>query len=214
MPRDYIQRTLEELGRVWRMVVRQRELENYAGALVTLDEGYSHLFNLNARFVDLLSDAELLELTCELGRFQPERAYSLGWLLGAEGEIYDGLGNAEEAYWRFERAMIVFARLVTSDTVVDAQLQPRILDTAARLTAFEPAPPGAWALVETYTALKHFNAAEEALHLWRQQCADQAAARSAAEAWYTQLAAVDDAVLEAGGLTRTDVVAGLAYVST
>lgn len=213
MPRDYVVRLIEEMGLIWRRVLRYRELEQFSEAFEDIDKGYGQFFGMNARFIDLLSDDELLALVETDGIVQPDRCYVLGWLLASEGILHDAQGHADEAYWRFERAMLLFARLLTTNTSLHPDVHPRIADTAARLAAFEPSSVGAWALVECYTALGRYADAEEALHLWLERRDNALVALEQARTWYTRLAALDDAVLEAGALPRTDVAAGLAFVA-
>ena len=73
-----------------------------------------------------------------LGVLNLEKALLMATLLKAEGDIYEGQGNAEEAYDSYLKSLNLFLEiLLRDDNLHDLRISPEVEDLLGKLEAYD-----------------------------------------------------------------------------
>lgn len=212
MPRDYLLRIIEQFGLIWRRLVRLKEQQNYAGGLAAVEAAYEQLFSLNSKFIDLLPDEGLLNLVHTYGELDPDKCAVLAALLTAEGDAHAGLAHPDEAYRRYERALLLYGALVRAGrSLPDATraAATNLLTTLDQYMLELPALDDIWRI---YASLGLYAQAEDALFGWLEGL--HFTPESVAEGinWYESLVKLSDSELHDGNFSHGEISESLAQL--
>jgi hypothetical protein len=205
MPRDYVLRLIEQFGLIWRRLVHLKQLQSYEAGLAEIETAYSQLFSLNSKFIDLLPDEGLLSLVQTYGELDPDKCAVLAALLTAEGDFHAGLSHTDEAYRRYERALLLYGALVRAGRSLPAETQQSSADLLTTLEQYELEPPALDDVWRIYAALKQNAKAEDALFSWLEAVEFERESVVQGVIWYELLLKLSDKDLQAGELPRSEI---------
>jgi hypothetical protein len=212
--RDYILRLIEQFGLIWRKIVRLHEAGSIEEAQATINTAYRDLFDTHSHFVDLLPDEDLLKLVQFEGTIDLDRCAVLAALHVAEGQCFQAQAMIDEAYRRFDRALMLYGALVRSGQQIPPEVREAAKAGLHELSNYELEPAtldDAW---RVYAAVGDYPNAEDHLWQWLEATEFAEAACSDAQAWYHQLLTRSDASLEQLGLPRPEIEQSLAQLAT
>lgn len=211
--RDYILRLIEQFGLIWRKIVRLHEAGSIEEAQATINTAYRDLFDTHSHFVDLLPDEDLLKLVQFEGTIDLDRCAVLAALHVAEGQCFQAQGMIDEAYRRFDRALMLYGALVRSSQQIPPEVREAAKAGLHELNNYELEPAtldDAW---RVYAAVGDYPNAEDHLWQWLEATEFAEAACSDAQAWYHQLLTRSDASLEQLGLPRQEIEQSLGQLA-
>lgn len=213
MPRDYILRMIEQFGIVWRRLLKHKELRNYEAGLVEVDTTYGTLFGLNARFIDLLPDPALLDLVRDGERLDADKAGILAALHTAEGDFYTELRRIDEAFRRYERALLLYGAIIRAGDTLPKEVRAPATQLVETLELYVLEPPMLDDLWRVYGGLGQYDIAENVLWNWLEAVAFEPNAVANALVWYESLLNQTHAALHKGKLPRTEIQQSIAELN-
>lgn len=205
MPRDYLLRLIEQFGMIWRRVLRFKQLRRYDDGLDEVEKAYGQLFSLNSKFIDLLPDDGLLNLVQTYGELDADKCAVLATLLAAEGDFHAGLRHTDEAYRRYERALLLYGALVRAGRSLPSETRQATADLLATLEQYELEPPALDDIWRVYAALHQHARAEDALFSWLEAVEFERESLIQGVTWYETLLTLSDTDLKAGDLPRGEI---------
>ncbi len=205
MPRDYVLRLIEQFGLIWRRLIHFKQLQNYAAGLTEIETAYGQLFSLNSKFIDLLPDEGLLSLVQTYGELDPDKCAVLASLLAAEGDFHAGLRHTDEAYRRYERALLLYGALVRTGRTLPRETQAATAGLLATLEQYELEPPALDDVWRVYAALQQHAQAEDALFAWLEAVEFERESVVQGTLWYESLLKRSDPELKNGDLPRSEI---------
>jgi tetratricopeptide (TPR) repeat protein len=138
-----------------------------------------------------------------------DRCVALAELLREEAQVYDELGNDDEAIPRYLKALRLYLEALADEESLRAADIPGLDDVVQRVS-WHPVPAGTRQLLLPYLeATGQFDQLENVVTAWMDHD-DRGEARAFAVAMYERLAEVPDSELIVGGLTRGEVMEALA----
>jgi tetratricopeptide (TPR) repeat protein len=138
LQKDYILRVAEDVGRALAQVIYHKEIQDYQGALLLIDELCKQTVGMGSGYIHALSEEALLAMLTLLGILDIEKALTIAKLLKAEGDIYEDQGNADEAYGSYLKSLHLFLEiLLRDDNLHDLHVSPEIEDLLGKLEAYE-----------------------------------------------------------------------------
>jgi hypothetical protein len=205
MPRDYVLRLIEQFGLIWRRLVHFKQLQSYEAGLAEVETAYAQLFSLNSKFIDLLPDEGLLSLVQTYGELDPDKCAVLASLLAAEGDFHAGLRHTDEAYRRYERALLLYGALVRAGRSLPRETQQATAHLLHMLEQYELEPPALDDVWRVYAALQQNAKAEDALFSWLEAVEFERESVVQGVIWYETLLRLSDKDLGAGDLPRSEI---------
>lgn len=201
--RDYLLRLIDQAVRLLHALLGLVDLRRYPEALQMLNEGYRQFFGMDS---DTIMRLPLNYLREQLGN-DAEGTRIMAGLLEAEGDVLLLMENEAAALARWERGIILLLEAEAEEwLIVLAELPTTIDSLARRLRPYIlPAPLNAQ-LFRYYAKTNAFAQAEN--YLWEWLDSGQGDATEG-KRFYKGLLTLEDEVLEIGGLSRTEVEAGL-----
>lgn len=206
---DYILRLIEAFGASWAQIVRQLDAKLFPSARATVRAAYQQHLGLDAAAAQALPARDLLARV----RFGEEEAAArdrsivLAALLKADGDIAQAGQQADVAAMYHHKALDVMLTVHTKDAPAALPaFAPAIGELVAALSSYTLPAATLDTLMQFYEQRGAYAKAEDALFDLRAQAPD--VARVAGAAFYTRLAALADAQLEAGNFSREEIAAG------
>ncbi|AJY75674.1 DUF6483 family protein [Paenibacillus beijingensis] len=205
--RDYFMRMIGQMSEAMGQVMGLRSQRKQEEALLVIDDLLEKQFRLNARLLRGLADDDLIALMTTNGIPEQENLQAVALLFKEEADIYEEMGNETQAYQLRLRSLHLFMRLSLMGS------EPALADPAAetdklleRLAAYELPAATKELLTKWLEDQGRFDQAENMLY---ERLEDGVSEAGEAEDFYRRLLLHDDAKLEAGGVSREEIVQGL-----
>jgi hypothetical protein len=209
MHQDYVLRMIQQMAVFITRVLRLREDGEYEEAIGEITHAYGRMTGLPASMVHALSDKDLIALLTVQSGVAADRCVALAELLREEAQVYDELGNDDEAIPRYLKALRLYLEALADEESLRAADIPGLDDVVQRVS-WHPVPAGTRQLLLPYLeATGQFDQLENVVTAWMDHD-DRGEARAFAVAMYERLAEVPDSELIVGGLTRGEVMEALA----
>lgn len=138
LQKDYNQRVAEDVGRDLAQIIYHKDIQDYQGALSLIDELFKQAVGAGSGFIHAISEETLLAMLTLLGVLNLEKALMMATLLKAEGEIYEGQGNADEAFDSYLKSLNLFLEILLGDDHLhDLRCSSEVEDLLAKLEAYD-----------------------------------------------------------------------------
>ena len=136
--KDYILRVAEDVGRALAQVIYHKEIHDYQEALSLIDESFKQTVGADSGFIHAISEETLLAMITSLDVLNLDKALMVATLLKAEGDIYEGQGNADEAYDSYLKSLNLFLEILLSDDHLhDLRCSGEVEDLLGKLEAYD-----------------------------------------------------------------------------
>ena len=136
--KDYNPRVAEDVGRALAQIIYHKEIHDYQGALSLIDESFKQTVGADSGFIHAISEETLLAMITLLDVLNLEKALLMATLLKAEGDIYEGQGNADEAYDSYLKSLHLFLEILLSDDYLhDLRCSAEVEDLLGKLEAYD-----------------------------------------------------------------------------
>src|SRR6266567_7344999 len=186
--RDYILRIFEQLGRELAIITGLRKHNKYEDALTYIDNLFLQMTGLTSGFINSISEEMLIKTFSPLGRLNAQTCLWTASLLKAEGGVYEDLGNANESYYRFHKALFLLLEVILHEPVDDdSELFQAIDDLQQKLADYELPVPIKEKLFAYYEHIGRYATAEDLLFEMFEQSPPDAHAFVLGLDFYTRL---------------------------
>jgi len=108
LTKDYIMRMIDTLVKVMERLLRLKEIKDYNGALDEIDKVTKELFGFDRKFINNLSDAQLVKMVSTSDVLIAPNCYLLGVLFKEEAEIFKLQKQDEMSTELYERSLNLF----------------------------------------------------------------------------------------------------------
>jgi hypothetical protein len=108
LTKDYIMRMIDTLIKVLERLLLLKEGKSYNDALEEIEKVTKELFGFDRKFVDNLSDAQLIKMVSTSEILLAPNCYLLGVLFKEEAEIYKLQNEDEKSIELYERSLNLF----------------------------------------------------------------------------------------------------------
>lgn len=212
---DYILRLIEELGRVVAGIVAMRRRGELGQAETALDEALNRLAGFGLAVADELDAARLMQLLRLAGydrrdgRVDTDRLVALGTLLQEAGAIAAARGDEAIRDSRRLKALELLLLASLQERVISTQVRDAVDALAGDLAAYDFTVGMKERLWLHHERLGQFARAEDWFFELFEDDRAGPGIGAAGLAFYERLARRGEAELEAGGLSREEVAAGL-----
>jgi len=205
--RDYLMRQIEQAARAVAVILKKALGGHPGEALGMFDEAYQPLLGISSRVISTLTDEQLVSLLTSGSSPDLRRVASVLEVVKAEADVHAMRGDEKAAATRYRRALSLAGYLASrSDRLLDGKLATELVERADELSLPDEQRLG---LARVLEALGRYADAED--QLFEAIDAEPNAGRiDAGILFYQRLLAKEDGELEAGGLPRDEVKAGLA----
>ncbi|MGD1005744.1 MAG: DUF6483 family protein [Ignavibacteriaceae bacterium] len=120
LTKDYIMRMIDTLIKVLERLLLMKESKNYNEALDEIEKVTKELFGLNRKFINSLSDSQLIKMIAVSETLFAPNCYLLGVLFKEEAEIFKLQGEPEKSMEMYERSLNLFVEgLKNSTTTIE-----------------------------------------------------------------------------------------------
>lgn len=209
--RDYLMRMIEQVTDVLGQVMGLRRRKEHHEAQRVIDDLFDRRFRLNGRLVQSLSAKDLAAMLTVNGTTDTASLEAVARLVKEHGDIEDELGNEGARYARYCKALDLYLHLaVAARETRLGDAREAVRELLALLSPYELPPETKRLLAGWHEHEGRYAEAENWLHEYLE---DAEEGRDEAEAFYRRLLLLDDARLEAGGLTREEAETGLAELN-
>lgn len=191
-------------------VLRLRKEGKTEEALALLADGYGTLVGLPASLVHALSEEDLIALLQAQGRLDPARTLGLAELLKEEGHTYDDVERYDGGFPRYLKSLRLYLEVVGEDKDLAESRIPGLDDVIGQVSGLDLPVPTAERLVAYLEEAGRFDEAENVLAHRVEAAPNDPAGVDAAVRFYRRLLEKSDAELMVGGLSRAEVLDGLA----
>jgi tetratricopeptide (TPR) repeat protein len=210
--KDYILRIAERIGRSLAIILRLRELDKHEEALIFIDECFLQSVGLTSSFINTLPEDMLLQMLSPLGALNVDKCLWVASLLKAEGEIYTDKGNANEAYYRYLKALNLFLAVhLAGQTNNVPQLYGESEELLKRLEDYDLPSHTKSQLVRYYELMGRYAKAEDTLFELLEAGDAHGEIAAQGQAFYARLREKSDSDLLAGNLSREEVEEGAGH---
>ncbi|WP_239618475.1 DUF6483 family protein [Cohnella mopanensis] len=204
--RDYLIRLLTQAGQVIGKAMGLREHKKQKEALDLIDEFLGRELRLRSRLAMGLTDEDLLSMLSVTGSPNAESVAVVSALLQQEADLLSDLGQTDESVPRYAKAFRLNVYLVRNDMEVeDWEVRGRITELMDVLAPYEMDSKTKSALWQWHEFNGEFAAAEDVLYELQEEDAISA---EDGDAFYARMSTCDDAALETGGLSRSEMEEG------
>jgi len=136
--KDYNPRVAEDVGLALAQIIYHKEIHDYQGALSLIDESFKQAVGAGSGFIHAISEKTLLAMLTLLDVLNLEKALLMATLLKAEGDIYEGQGNADESYDSYLKSLNLFLEILLSDAHLhDLRCSGEVEDLLVKLEAYD-----------------------------------------------------------------------------
>ncbi len=209
MHQDYILRMIQQIGIFITRVLRLREDGDFDEALTVLDRAYGRLAGLPGSLIHAISEDDLVNLMSAQGPVAADRFLALGELLREEGLTYEAQGNDSEALPRYVKSLRMYLEVIKTESDMSQTDLPGLDDVIRRVSGHPLNDSTREMLLPYLEQTGQYDQMENALTTWIEFDATGAACAEA-EGFYRRLLALSDGALIVGGLTRGEVLEGIA----
>lgn len=211
--RDYILRIVEQFARELAIIVGLRKRNKYQDALIYIDNLFLQMTGLTSSFINGLSEEMLIKTFSPLGQLNAHTCLWTASLLKAEGEVYEDLGNANESYYRFHKALFLLLEVILHEPFDDdSELFQVVDDLQQKLADYELPVPIREKLFAYYEHISRYATAEDLLFELFELSPPDAHAIVLGLDFYTRLQQKSEADLVAGNFSHEEVEEGLAHL--
>jgi hypothetical protein len=213
MQQDWLLRMIAQLGAFIAGITQLRQQKQWDAVHEQIADGIGRFVGLTPSLVHAISEDDLIQLLSTRGGIDLDRWWALAELLREEGLALEEQGDGEGA----ERALSKSLRL-SLEVLAEAEETPKYLDVTAledvidRKADRDLNRSTRLALVEYLVNTGRYDTAENVV-LWAIDGGRPDATADARD-FYERLRRLPDDSLEAGGLSRDEVIAGLAAITT
>jgi len=213
--RDYIMRMLTSFTAVVARLMGLKKDIKHDQVFVVVNETLEKYFRMNSKMLQALSDQNLLDLLSNNEELDNEKAITIAFLLKAEGESYEAIGNITECYKRYLTSLTLYLAAVQNDAVLDGiNLDLEIEELLGLLQGYEIPAAHNLRLFDYFNKSEQYDAAENMLFelIEADVTADNKLPVDISQKglkFYKKLLLLHDAELIAGGLPRIEVIEGL-----
>lgn len=218
--RDYILRLIKQMTEALAIVFKLERGGDYLEALRVIDNTYQQLLGLDAATIASLPPEALLSLirSSSVGyqgqQAVAERLTVLANLLQAEGDVYEGLGKANESALRRLKALDIQLAILTGEDPSSTRATDAVRTLLERLSEYELSVRTKLQLWKHFEQFGDFARAED----WMYEVIEDEYAPTdivqRAIAFYHRLLDQSDYDLVHGNLPRVEVEAGLAQIES
>lgn len=213
--RDYIMRMLTSFTAVVAQLMGLKKEMKNEQVFIVVNETLEKYFRMNSKMIQSLTDQNLLDLLSNNDELDNEKAITIAYLLKAEGESYEAIGNSNESYKRYLTALTLYLAALQNDASVDViNVHFEIDDLLERLHGYELPATSKLKLFDYFNKTEQFDAAENKLFelLESDPTNENKLSPEISQKglkFYKKLLLLQDAELIAGGLPRNEVIEGL-----
>lgn len=211
--RDYLLRIFEQFGRELAIIIGLRKRNKYEEALIYIDNLFLQMTGLTSSFINGLSEEMLIKTFSPLGRLNTQACLWTASLLKAEGEVYEDLGNANESYYRFHKALFLLLEVILHEPVDDdSELFQAVDDLQQKLADYELPLPIKEKLFAYYEHIGRYATAEDLLFELLEMSPPDTHIFVLGRDFYARLQQKSEADLVAGDFSHEEVEEGLAHL--
>jgi tetratricopeptide (TPR) repeat protein len=211
--KDYILRIFEQFGRELAIIVGLRKRNKFEDALIYIDNLFLQMTGLTSSFINGLSEEMLIKTFSPLGQLNAHACLWTASLLKAEGEVYEDLGNANESYYRFHKALFLLLEVILHEPIDDdSELFQAVDDLQQKLADYELPVPIREKLFAYYEHLGKYATAEDLLFELLEMSPPDPHALDLGRDFYVRLQKKSEADLVAGSFSHEEVAEGLAHL--
>ncbi|RED56742.1 DUF6483 family protein [Cohnella lupini] len=204
--RDYLVRLLTQAGLMIGKAMQLRQQQKQKEALGLIDEFLGKELRLRSRLAMGLSDEDLLAMLKVTGSPNAESVAVVAAVLQQEAELLADLGEEDESFPRFAKALRLNLYLIRNDMEVEGwDIRGRVGELITALSVYEMDAQTKQALWPWYEFNGQLADAENMLYELVEE--DNVSAEEGG-AFYERLSAHADSDLEAGGLPRDELEEG------
>jgi hypothetical protein len=206
--KGFVERQIELLGMLLARLLFQKNIKDYEAALDEIDAASRKFVGMDTHLLVSLADRSLLALLIDGDPPEPLKALLAGALLDEQGQIYELQGRREVSVASYRKALLLLLEAIRQQpALLSRDFQVRI-DTLLEKVEIAALPAFTLQGVFHYQEVAgRYDKAEDALFHLREIGMDDWPAE--ATAFYGRLLLLSDDALEAGGLPREEVNAGL-----
>jgi tetratricopeptide (TPR) repeat protein len=211
--RDYILRIVEQCGRELAIIMGLRKRNKYEEALIYIDNLFLQMTGLTSNFMNGLSEEMLIKTFSPLGQLNAHACLWTASLLKAEGEVYEDLGNANESYYRFHKALFLLLEVILHEPVDDdSELFQAVDDLQQKLADYELPMPMREKLFAYYEHIGKYATAEDLLFELLEMSPPDTHTFVLGRDFYARLRKKSETELVAGNFSHEEVEEGLAHL--
>ena len=120
LTKDYIMRMIDTLIKVLERLLLLKEGKNYNEALDEIEKVTKELFGFDRKFINSLSDSQLIKMISTSETLIAPNCYLLGVLFNEEAKIFKLQGEVEKSIEMYERSLNFFIEgLKSSNTAIE-----------------------------------------------------------------------------------------------
>ncbi len=211
--KDYILRLAESFGRTLSIILGLRKFDKNEEALIYIDDVFLKTVGLTSNFINSLSEDMLVRAFSPMGQLNIESCLWAAVLLKAEGEIYEEVGNTNESYYRYVKALHLFlAALTREPSIQDTELHTQTTMLLDRLTGYDLPMSTKRLLFAYYEQFGQYNKAEDTLFEMLETGQADHAVFEYGRAFYARLQARSDDDLLISDFSRDEIAEGLEHL--
>ena len=206
---DWLLRMIQQLSVFIAGIKKMRQKGEWTAVHAAIADGIGRFAGLNASLVHAISEEDLIQLLSTRGGIDLDRWWALAELMREEGLSLEAQGDIEGAERAYTKSLRLALEVLAEVDEIPAYLNVSDLELVIDRMIDRPLAPGTRAeLVGYLVTTGRFDKAEN-LILWAAEEGGGTTQREA-HAFYERLSRNDDAELEIGGLSRSEVEDGLA----
>ncbi|MEX2461375.1 MAG: DUF6483 family protein [Paenibacillaceae bacterium] len=162
--RDYIMRMLTSFTAVVARLMGLKKEMKYDQVFVVVNETLEKYFRMNSKMIQSLTDQDLLNLLSNNDELDNEKAITIAYLLKAEGESYEAIGEINESYKRYLTSLTLYLAAVQNDAyIVEINLHLEIDELVEKLRIYELPASHLLKLFDYFNKTEQYDAAENIL---------------------------------------------------
>ena len=203
-------RQMEQAVRLLQMALGLIKWQNYPEALSMIDEGFQQFFGFDSNFVNAMPLEYLLGMLRQGEVLDADGCLLMAALLKAEGQIYEAAGDDERAYHRYVRTLRLILAVFESQRAHSCPpAWGEVDEVVGKLAQFELPIDLQERLFHYYKAQARYADAEDVFWQWVEAGEFNQHIVDTGRIFYQALLALSDEALLTGGLSRSEVQAGL-----
>jgi tetratricopeptide (TPR) repeat protein len=210
---DFILRIVEQFGRELAIIMGLRKRNKYEEALIYIDNLLLQMTGLTSSFINGMSEEMLIKTFSPLGQLNAHACLWTASLLKAEGEVYEDLGNANESYYRFHKALFLLLEVILHELAdSDSELFQVVDDLLQKLADYELPVPTREKLFAYYEHIGKYATAEDLLFELLEMSPPATRMFDLGRDFYARLQKKSEDDLIAGNFSHEEVEEGLAHL--
>ncbi|HRA49330.1 MAG TPA: DUF6483 family protein [Thermomicrobiales bacterium] len=208
MQQDWLLRMIQQISSFVAGIKKLRQKGEWAAVHATVEDGIGRYVGLNPSLVHAISEDDLIQLLSTRSGVNLDRWWALAELLREEAIALDAQGDSAGAERAFAKSLRLSLEVLNESEEVPSYLDVTELEMVIERMLDKPLTMATRRELTGYlVATVRYDQAENVV-LWAVD-EDRAEAAYDAHAFYERLSKIDDATLEAGGLSRDEVHDGL-----